>query len=62
MTTVNQLLKRLLRIPKKDRDKEIFLQARYKADGTIVPVGQIKQDVYSFFGRANDCFIIKEDL
>lgn len=61
MTTVNQLLKRLLRVPKKNREQEIFVQARYPSMGNIASPGQVKPDKYGFFGIPIDCYIIKEE-
>lgn len=61
MTTVNQLLKRLLRIPKKDREKLIFVQTTYPSMGNLASPGQVKPDVFQFFGCNEDCYIIRED-
>ncbi len=59
--TVEDLMKNLEKIPKENRDKEVFFRKIAPVIGNIASVDEVKKDTYGFFGKSIDCYILEHN-
>ncbi len=57
--TVEQLAQKLLRVPKRDRGKEVFFRLVPSVTANIASVDKLEKSTYGFFGKSVDCYILE---